>query len=303
MSIPREVLPGRVYMITRRCTQRQFLMRPDRDTNNAFIYCLAEAAARFRIRVLFTVAMSNHHHTGIYDTEGNYPAFLEHFHKHFAKCQNALRGRWENFWSSEQTSVVRLVDPNDAIEKMTYALTNPVKDGLVERAHHWPGVTSVEAILHGRPLTASRPKHFFREEGPMPDTVTLSFARPPGFEGMTAREFAELVVGRIRQVEETAAGSRRRAGTSILGRRAVLHQRWNDRPSTREPRRQLDPRVAARSKWSRIEALLRNRAFRDAYIGARASFIAGIKDVCFPAGTYWLRRFANAVCAPIPSPS
>jgi len=96
-------------------------MRPDEETNNAFIYCLAEAASRFRIQVLFTVAMSNHRHTGIHDPEGNYPAFLEHFHpegnypaflehfhKLFAKCQNALRGRWENFGSSEQTSVVRL---------------------------------------------------------------------------------------------------------------------------------------------------------------------------------------------------
>jgi len=75
-------------MITRRCTQRQFLMQPDRETNNAFIYCLAVAAERHRIRVLFTAAMSNHHHTGIEDPEGNYPAFIEHFHKLFAKCQN-----------------------------------------------------------------------------------------------------------------------------------------------------------------------------------------------------------------------
>jgi hypothetical protein len=27
-------------MITRRCTQRRFLLRPDRETNNAFTYCL-----------------------------------------------------------------------------------------------------------------------------------------------------------------------------------------------------------------------------------------------------------------------
>ena len=186
MSLPREVLPGQTYMITRRCTQRQFLMRPDRETNNAFIYCLAEAAARFDIEVLFTVAMSNHHHTGIYDRSGHFPAFLEHFHKLFAKCQNALRGRWENFWSSEQTSVVRLVDPHDAIEKLVYALTNPVKDGLVEKAHHWPGVSSLGAIVHGKPFVASRPKHFFRDEGVMPETVVLTFARPRGFEQMNA---------------------------------------------------------------------------------------------------------------------
>jgi REP element-mobilizing transposase RayT len=179
MSIPREVLPGRTYMITRRCTQRQFLMRPDRESNNAFICCLGEAAAPYHIQVLFTAAMSNHHHTGIYDRDGNYPAFLEHFHKLFAKCQNAARGRWENFWSSEQTSVVRLVDPSDVLDKMTYALTNPVKDGLVERAHHWPGVSSIGFVLHGGSLIASRPRHFFREEGPMPESVTLSFSRSP----------------------------------------------------------------------------------------------------------------------------
>jgi hypothetical protein len=29
----------------------------------------------------------------------------------------------------------------------------------------------------------------------------------------------------------------------------------------------------------------------------------GIKDVLFPAGTYWLRRFATAVCEPWPAAS
>ena len=37
-------------------------MWPDRETDNAFVYCLAVAAERFGIRVLFTVAMSSHHH-------------------------------------------------------------------------------------------------------------------------------------------------------------------------------------------------------------------------------------------------
>ncbi len=290
-------------MITRRCTQRQFLMRPDRETNNAFIYCLAVAAQRYGVRVLFTIAMSNHHHTGIHDPEGNYPAFIEHFHKLFAKCQNALRGRWENFWSSEQASVVRLVDPNDVIDKMTYAITNPVKDNMVDKAHHWPGVTSLDALVHDRPLTASRPKHFFREDGPMPEVVSLSFARPEGFEHLSTAAFTAMVMDRVRSAEQAAAAEMRRTGTSVLGRKHVLLQRWSDRPGSREPRRQLNPGVAARSKWSRVEALLRNRAFRDAYAAARASFAAGIRDVIFPAGTYWLRRFTQAICATWPEPA
>jgi len=303
MSIPRDVLPGGTYMITRRCTQRQFLMRPDDLTNNAFVYCLAIAAQRHGIRVLFTTAMSNHHHTGIEDPDGNYPAFLEHFHKLFAKCQNSLRGRWENFWSSEQTSVVRLVDPADVIEKMIYALTNPVKDGLVEKAHHWPGVSSLQALMHGKPLVASRPRHFFRDDGPMPETVTLQIARPAGFEEIGDKEFAAMVETRIRAAEEAAALERTRKGSQVLGRRAVLDQKWSDRPQSREPRRELDPRVAARSRWSRIEALLRNRVFRDAYERAREALLAGYCDVVFPAGTYWLRRFAQATCEPWPAPT
>jgi REP element-mobilizing transposase RayT len=57
----RPVLARQFYLITRRCTQRQLLLRPDRETNNAFTYCLIEAAQRYRIEVLLTYAMSNHH--------------------------------------------------------------------------------------------------------------------------------------------------------------------------------------------------------------------------------------------------
>ena len=302
MSLPREVIPGRSYLITRRCTQRQFLMRPDRATNNAFIYCLAVAAERFHIRVLFTMAMSNHHHTGIEDPDGNYPAFLELFHKLFAKCQNALRGRWENFWASEQTSVVRLVDPDDIVDKMVYALSNPVKDGLVSRTRHWPGASSLSSLEHGTILTASRPRHFFRDEGDMPERVSLAIARPKGFEDVTAEAFASRVLERVRTVEVAAAADRQRTGQPVLGRHAVLTQKWSDRPATREPRRQLDPRVAARNKWRRIEALMRNREFCAAYAAAREAFIAGVRDIIFPPGTYWLRRFVKTGCALAPEP-
>jgi len=172
--MPRQVVPGWMYMLTRRCTQRQFLLRPDPQTNNAFIYCLAEAAARFDIEVILPVAMSNHHHTNLYDRYGNVIEFVEHFHKMLAKCMNAFRGRWENFWSSESVSIVRLVDVADAIDKIVYAATNPVKDGLVERAQDWPGVNGLSALLDRRVLEATRPPFFFREDGPSSESLPRS---------------------------------------------------------------------------------------------------------------------------------
>ena len=62
-------------------------------------------------------------------------------------------------------------------------------------------------------------------------------------------------------------------------------------------RRNLRPRVAARSKWARIEALQRNRAFLVDYAAARTGWQEGV-TVMFPIGTYWLRRFAN-----VPTPA
>ncbi len=166
MSHPRQVLPNRSYMITRRCTQRQFLLRPDAALNNAFIYCLPEAAQVHRIDVLSVITMSNHVHLGVHDAEGNYPLFIEPLHKHLDKCVNSLRWRWENMFWSEQASVVRLTNPNDVIDKMACAHANPCATDLVECASQWPGVSSVDAIVRGHGLTASRPAHAFRAEGP-----------------------------------------------------------------------------------------------------------------------------------------
>ena len=56
-------------------------------------YCLIEAAQRCQIDVLLPCAMSNHYHAVIFDRWGRYPEFMEHFHKMFARSQNALRGR------------------------------------------------------------------------------------------------------------------------------------------------------------------------------------------------------------------
>lgn len=290
--MPRQIVPGRVYMVTRRCTQRQFLLRPDRETTNAFIYCLALAAQRTEMRVLAFLAHSNHHHTVVVDTHGRMPEFLALFHKLVSKHQNALRGRWENFWASEATSVVELVGTEDILAKMTYVLTNPVKDGLIDRADHWPGASSLPANLNDRVVSARRPSRFFRKDGDLPEFVTLKVQRPPGSEQLGSREWRAMLGDRIRAVETAARNARQVEGRRILGRAGVIRQRPTDRPQSHEARRQMSPRVASVNKWARVEAIQRSKAFLDAYRAARALWQVGATAI-FPAGTYWLRKFAG----------
>lgn len=292
MSLPRRIVPGRVYMVTRRCTQRQFLLRPDAETNNAFVYCLALAARRANMRVVAFLAHSNHHHTIVVDADGRMPEFLEGFHKLLAKHQNALRGRWENFWASEATSVVELPDAEAVLAKMTYTLTNPVKDHLVERADQWPGATSLRANLQGKTVHAYRPRRFFRKDGELPEKVSLACVRPPGFDELTDGEWRARLADRVRAVERDSMKARETEGRRIFGRGQVIRQRPTDRPSSHEPRRQLSPRVASPNKWARIEAIQRNKAFIAAYRAARLLWKSGFEAI-FPLGTYWLRRFAS----------
>jgi putative transposase len=297
MSLPRAIIPGRSYLITRRCSERRFLMRPCRETNNAFVYCMAIAAQKSKVSVVCVGTTSNHYHGVVVDNQGRLPEFLEHFHKLFAKHQNCLRGRWEAFWATEPTSIVELPNPEDVLAKMAYAIANPCSSHLVEKVHHWPGVESLTAIEQDLPLVASRPRRFFdQKNAELPDIVQLGFRRAPGFERLPHAEYAELVREQVDQAVAKAAAERREKGITLVGRKAVLRQHWSHGPNTREPRRGLSPRVACRNKWARIEALQRNRAFLDQYRGARADHLAG-REALFPAGTWWLCRYAGLTCA------
>lgn len=300
MTLPRPVFPGRFLFITRSTTQRTFLLRPDEETNNAFTYLLGDAANRTGIDLILSQMMANHHHTSLYDAEGRYVEFMEHFHKFTAKSQNALRGRWENLWDTDEPCVVELLTRDELLDKLVYIATNPVKDGLVEKVHHWPGPNFLGALLNGRPMKAHRPKHFFRDDGPMPEAVELALKLPDSFEGKD--EFLAELRRRIAEVEEACALERQRTGRRVLGRRAVLRQSWRDSPTSRLPRRGLRPRLAARNKWQRIAALQRNKQWQAEYREARARWLAG-KVYSFPYGTYWLRRFANVIVDSPPEPT
>jgi putative transposase len=296
MTLPRQILPGQFYMLTRGCTQRLFLLSPCKEMNNAYVYCLGEAVQRYDMEALLSQQMSNHHHPIVFDRYGRIAEFMAHLHKMLAKCVNAFRGRWENMWSSEPPCLVELVDRSDVIDKLVYVATNPVLDHLVEKVHHWPGAKLVHGLLSQEPITATRPDFFFADDGPMPESVTLRFTIPPelGETDEVLRQLRE----RIASVEAEQAQIRARTGRRIVGRGQIVKQSWRQSPETFEPRRNLRPRVAARSKWSRLEALRRNQEFVNAYRRARAAWLAGT-PIPFPAGTYWLQRFVGVPVEPL----
>lgn len=298
MSVARPILPGSIYLLTRRCSQRQFLLRPDELVNQAFLYCLAEAAHRYQIGLIGWLAMSNHYHAVVYDPLGRLPDFACHFHQMLAKCLNVHRSRWENFWSSEPPTYTLLVRPSDVLDKLVYTFLNPIKDHLVESVARWPGASSW-SVLCGEVQNVKRPDFYFRPDGGMPEVVPLRTVVPPGFVG-SRESWAARVRAAVTKAEWDLRQKRVSDGTRVLGREGVCSMPPFDRPQTPAPRRQLRPLIACRDAASRIAALEALKRFRAAYREARARFVAGVRDVVFPAGTFALRWLCARPSDPLP---
>ncbi|ABS26525.1 protein of unknown function DUF1568 [Anaeromyxobacter sp. Fw109-5] len=119
MTAPRQVLPGTTYLVTRRCAQRQFLLRPSAVVNEVFLYVLAVAAERFGVLVHAFCVLSNHFHLVVTDPDAQLPAFEQYLDSLVARALNASLGRWEAFWAPSSYSAVALVSPEDVLDSLT----------------------------------------------------------------------------------------------------------------------------------------------------------------------------------------
>jgi len=283
-------------MLSRRCSERRFFLRPSREVNETVQYVLAVAVQRFGVALHAFCVLSNHLHLIVSDAHGNLPAFEQYFDSLVARSLNALHGHWESFWAPGSYSAVTLLSPQDVLSKTAYVLANPSSAGLVRRGSEWPGLWSAPEQIGAGPVLVKRPAHFFRASGPMPETAPLELVCPPGFESVEA--FRSQLSTEVTALEDQAARGLAEEGRSYLGARRVLAQDPMARPAPGEPRRGLNPRIAGRDKWKRVEAILRLTDFLRAHRDAWLAFAGGLRDTVFPQGTYWMRVAYGARCAP-----
>jgi REP element-mobilizing transposase RayT len=295
MTAPRQVLAGTTYLVTRRTSERRLFLRPSQETTAIVGFLLAAISERYGILLHAVCVLSNHIHIVLTDPDTRLPDFHRDFDSLVARAVNCSLGRWEALWERDSYSAVRLETAETILEKIVYVLANPVDAGLVRRGSDWPGLWSDPTLIGGDGVVLERPKDFFRANGPLPATARLRFHPPPGFDD--APELVATVLSDLRRAEDRAAAELAASGRSFMGVARVLAQKPNSRPAPGEPRRGLNPRVACRNKWKRIETLLQLADFRAAYRGAFAAWRAGVRDVLFPPGT-WLMRVQHRVCCP-----
>lgn len=286
-----------MYKVTRRVTQRLFLLKPEYVTRQVFGYCLGVALQRFGILLHAAKVLCNHYHLDLTDPHGRLPEFKHLLNMLVARAMNAHWGRFENFFASDAPSDVELVTSAEVLDRMVYTLTNPVKDGLVRCGAEWHGLTTY-GMRFGSKMVFERPEKFFDENGSLPERVEVEVTRPDILPELSDDELFQLLMHKVKARERELADAARRENRRFLGMKRVLRQRHTDSPASRERRFGLNPRVASRSKWQRIAALQRNQQWLAAYREALEKFRRGIRDVLFPHGTYLMRVRYGVACQP-----
>ena len=297
---PRRFTPNAAFCEVQRTVDRQFLFKPDPAIRNIIGAAAGRAQQRFPVKLYWLDFNINHKQTGkaaLSDSPEhlqNLVRFEQLFNSLVARGINRLLGREGPLYSTRNRS--EEADDDASLEQqLLYAVTNPVKDGLVDRAAHWKGVSSYKQLATGEvdrytyiDWTAwhrAGGKHSRKPPEAFTETVEVELSPIPAWAGLPAHKRQALFRRRVRELEQDYREQREREGRHVMGKRKLEKLDPRARPKTRKPRTR-QPLVHASTVAGRREFEAGWRAYLEAYYHASGLYLAGEFDVEFPAGSF-----------------
>jgi hypothetical protein len=297
---PRWIKEGSVYSLTQRTVDRQFLFKPDAVTRNIIGASAARALRKHPVKLYWLDSNINHEQVGLAPLDGtkesltNMVRFKQTFHRLLAEELNRYLEREGSIFSSPSRDVECL--DNESVQgRIEYALTNPVKDGLVDRVAHWKGFSSYGALARGEdPVYTYIDRTAWHKAGgkssgkPMTaytKSIRLTYTPLPGTEHMSPAKRASHLRRRCRELEQGYREEREREGRTVMSKARLEKFNHRDRPKTK-PVRTKKPICHAASIEAEQEYIESYRKFLDAYRIASAAYLSGCFDVAFPSGSF-----------------
>lgn len=282
MARPRCVVPGAVYVITRRTLAGFDRLKPNEAVNHITRYCLAFAAIKHNVAIHSLVVMQNYVRVVITDRSGRLPDFLMDFNRSVAKCLNAAQGRAGSLWAPEHAAVAVLPTAEDVVDEIANTAAIPVTAGLVEHPRHWPGVVLWQPGMSSR---VERPAGYFAPNGAAPASVELRIAAPDGVNlpsGAWLARVRAAVDNAVRQARANTVA----AGLCVLGAARTIIEAAAC--ATQQPNVEQPSGVLTRFRDLREKLEKAHRKFQQAYRSALNGWRSGNRSEVFPYGTWWM---------------
>lgn len=251
-------------------------------------FSLAQTCHRFPgVNLLAVCQMSNHLHLVLRDGSAQLSSFMQYFLGNLARRMNRI-DRLHGPLFERRFSEIEIVDEVALIDRIAYAIANPVEANLVRSHREWTGL-----CVFAR-SNAARVAFTYFHEGRYRRALARAEGGPedPTVRRADFQETATLEVGTL------DAELAERVETAVKAREAQIRatQRGVVGMSTVEAMEPLaQPEASSRSPmplcfastseaWSGFVAGW--RAFRHAFHAASYDFRHGVLDVVFPAGSF-----------------
>jgi len=294
---PRWIREGAVYAQTQRTVDRMFLFKPDPVIKNIIGASAARAMRRHPVKLFWLDFNINHEQNGIGPIDGtqerltDVALFKQTFHRIAAEEINRHLEREGPLFSTPSRNV-ECVDNESVHQQFEYALTNPAKDGLVDRIDHWGGFSSYPYIAKGKdPVFTYIDRTAWHKAGgkrckkPIESftvRIRLEFTPLPGTEHMSPDQRQAMIRRRCREVENEHRNKRDRPVMTKAKMDKLDHR---DRPQTK-PLRTPKPLCHAASEAAEKQYRESYKRFLDSYIIASAAYRNGAYDTDFPSGSF-----------------
>jgi hypothetical protein len=215
---------------------------------------------------------------------------MTYFNSKLAREIGRLTGWRQKVWSRRYQAIVISQEEEAQVDRLTYVLSNGVKEGLVEKVLDWQGVHAAPALLSGLPLEGvwyDRTKEYLvkikgKKTAPdrfaEPETLTLSPL--PCWSHLSPEAYRARIAKLIDQIEADAAAQRKATGRKSLGAEAILRQ--DPRTEPNRTKKSPAPRFhAVRKELCQIYTL-----FVQAYREAAELLRMGNRNAVFPKGCF-----------------
>ena len=297
---PRWIRNDATYSEVQRTVDRCFLFKPDEITRQIIGSSAGRALQKFPVKLYWLDFNIDHKQNGIKPLSDepehiqNYAKFNQLFNSLVARGINKHLGREGAIYSSRNRST-EAVDDQSLEQQLFYAVTNPVKDGLVDRVANWKGFSSYIQLATGEVERfryidwSAWHKAGGKRNKKSPEayvkTVEVKLTPIPAWEHMTVPQRQAYFRREVRKLEQKFREERESEGRSVMGPRSL--EKLDHREHPKKPAERTNkPICHASTVEAANEYRERLRAFWDEYYKASDLWRRGVHSVEFPRGSF-----------------